>query len=171
MTILPPQDDQQQPQDAQELQGANARTWTPAQRQRSQRKAAFLRALQEHGSIGAACTASGINDVTVWRWRKQYPAFDQAVIDFVEGTREQRVVESLYRIAMSEDPKIANAATRAGEFLLKVWNREKFGEKQRIEQTITVNHQVQFIHDLRDRMRKEQQEAIKALDDFRTLTQ
>ena len=171
MTILPPQDGTQQPKVVKELQGGNARTWTPAQRQRSQRKAAFLRALQEHGSLGAACLASGINDVTVWRWRKQYPAFDQAVIDFMEGTREQRVVESMYRIAMSEDPKIANAATRAGEFLLKVWNRDKFGDTHKIEQTVTVNHQVQVIQDARDRMRKEQAEAMQTLRDLRTLDQ
>ena len=170
MTILPHQDSKQQSQDVQEVQGVNARTWTPAQRQRSHRKASFLRALHEHGSMGAACLASGVNDVTVWRWRKQYPAFDQAVIQFVEGVREQRLVESMYRIAMSEDPKAANAAAKAGEFLLKVWNRDKFGDKQRIEQTITVSQQIQVVHTVRDQFRAEQAEAIQRLRELRERT-
>ncbi|MFT2720715.1 hypothetical protein ACMT4L_11985 [Deinococcus sp. A31D244] len=147
----------------QELQAAHPRTWTPAQRRRSRRKAAFLKALQEHGGITAACLASGVNDATVWRWRKQYPAFDRAVIEFVEGVREQRVVESLYRIATSEDPKTATAAAKAGEFLLKVWNPTKYTEKQRIETTITVNAQVQHVHTVRDTLRAKQQERIREL--------
>lgn len=147
----------------QAVKGGHTRTWTPAQRQRSRRKAAFLRALQEHGSLGAACLASGVSDVTVWRWRKQYPAFDRAVLDFVEGVREQRLVESMYRIATSDDPKMANAAAKAGEFLLKVWNRDKYMERQKIEQTVTINHQVQVVQAVRDELRARQQEKLQRL--------
>lgn len=145
------------------VKGGHARTWTPAQRQRSRRKAAFLRALQEHGSLGAACLASGVSDVTVWRWRKQYPAFDRAVMDFVEGVREQRLVESLYRMATSDDPKMANAAAKAGEFLLKVWNRDKYMERQKIEQTVTINHQVQVIQAVREQHRTAQQAKMQLI--------
>ena len=169
MTISPHQDSERQAQATQETQGTNARTWTPAQRQRSHRKATFLRALQEHGSLGAACLASGVNDVTVWRWRKQYPAFDLAVIQFVEGVREQRLVESMYRIAMSEDPRTANAAAKAGEFLLKVWNRDKFGDRQKVEQTITINQQMDVTRAYRAEYLRQQQAAIQALSDTHTL--
>ena len=104
-----------------------------------------------------------MNDATVWRWRKQYPAFDRAVLNFIEGVREQRVVESLYRIATSEDPKTATAAAKAGEFLLKVWNPDKYQQAQRIEQTVTVNHQVQVIEGFRERQRQALQ-GIKIID-------
>ncbi|WP_019587576.1 hypothetical protein [Deinococcus apachensis] len=83
--------------------------------------------------------------------------------EFVEGVREQRLVESLYRIATSEDPKMANAAAKAGEFLLKAWNREKWGDRQKIETTQTVNHMVQISLDVRDTFRAEQQAKLEAL--------
>lgn len=157
------QHEQGRVQGAQELQGGHTRTWTPAQRQRSRRKAAFLRALHEHGSLAAACLASGIHDTTVWRWRKQYPAFDQAVVNFTEGVREQRLVESMYRIATSEDPKMANAAAKAGEFLLKSWNREKYADFKKVEQTVSIHQTVQAIHEVRDQFRERQAEKLKAL--------
>lgn len=152
----------------QERQRGNARAGTPGQRRRSHRKAAFLRSLQEHGSLTAACLASGVHDSTIWRWRQQYPAFDRAVLEFVEGVREQRLVESMYRIATSDDPKMANAATKAGEFLLKAWNREKWGDRQKIDQTVTITQQVQVIHEARERHREQQRAAIAALQ-VRTL--
>ncbi len=163
MTKFPDQPEQQPAEAAQEPQGGNVRTWTPAQRRRSRRKAAFLRALHEHGSIAAACLASGVHDATVWRWRKEYPAFDKAVMNFIEGVREQRLVESMYRIATSEDPKMANAAAKAGEFLLRSWNREKFGQFQKVEQSITVHQQVQVAVEVRDRMRAAQQEKLRQI--------
>lgn len=154
---------------AQEKQGGDTRTWTPAQRKRSRRKAAFLRALHEHGSMAVACLASGVHDTTVWRWRKEYPAFDRAVLNFIEGVREQRLVESLYKIATSEDPKIANAAAKAGEFLLKSWNRPKYSEHLKIEQTVTVRQQVQVALDVRDNLRAAQQERLKRIHESRTI--
>lgn len=163
MSTHPDQDGKQPTEAPQELQGGNARTWTPAQRQRSRRKAAFLRALHEHGSISAACLASGVHDTTVWRWRKQYPAFDRAVVHFVEGVREQRLVESMYRIATSEDPKMANAAAKAGEFLLRAWNRDKYGQHQKIEQTVSINQQIQVIHEVRAAFHQKQQERLASL--------
>ncbi|GAA4022850.1 hypothetical protein GCM10022631_41740 [Deinococcus rubellus] len=153
----------------QEKQGANARTWTPAQRQRSRRKAAFLRALHEHGSISAACLASGVHDTTVWRWRKEYPAFDTAVLNFTEGVREQRVIESLYKIATSEDPKMANAAAKAGAFLLQAWNRPKYSPHLKIEQTVSVHQQVQVALDVRDQIRAVQAERLSRIHEHRTL--
>ena len=89
---------------------------------------------------------------------------------FRSGVREQRLVESMYRIAMSEDPKTANAAAKAGEFLLKVWNRDKFGDKQRIEQTITESQQIQVVHTVRDQFRAERAEAIQRLRELRERT-
>ncbi|WP_293914236.1 hypothetical protein [Deinococcus sp.] len=163
MTLNPDQHSPQQDRSPQELQPVTVRAWTPAQRERSRRKSRFLKALQEHGSIAAACLASGVHDTTVWRWRKQYPAFDKAVITFIEGVREQRLVESLYRIATSEDPRMANAATKAGEFLLKSWNREKYSDSLKIEQSMTVHQKIEVSIEVRDAFRAEQQARLTQL--------
>lgn len=128
-----------------DLQGANADArvwkWTPAQRHRAARKSAFLKALHEHATIGVACQVSGVPDVTILRWRRAYPAFDQAVSDFLINVREQRVVDSLYQLTQKalEDPKFASAGGRAGEFLLKAWNPEQFAERLKVDTRHELN--------------------------------
>ncbi|UWX65042.1 hypothetical protein [Deinococcus rubellus] len=110
-----------------------------------------------------------MHDTTVWRWRKEYPAFDTAVLNFTEGVREQRVIESLYKIATSEDPKMANAAAKAGAFLLQAWNRPKYSPHLKIEQTVSVHQQVQVALDVRDQIRAVQAERLSRIHEHRTL--
>lgn len=137
--------------------------WTPAEKRRHDRMAAFLRALQEEGMIRPACATCGVDTATVWRWREQYPAFEAAVTQFMTRTRVQTLEENMYRIANSTDPKMAMAAVRANEFLLRAWDRDTYDQAQRIEQTTTVNHMVQVIHEVRDSHRERQAERLKRL--------
>lgn len=137
--------------------------WTPAQRTRNERMSLFLRELQKEGSLSRAYESSGVPEPTVHRWRGEYPPFGEAVTKFVTRTRMQKLEESMYRIALSEDPKMANAAVRAGEFLMKAWDRPQYGDHQRIEQTQTVNHIVQVVHTVRDDIRAKQQEALRRI--------
>ena len=137
--------------------------WTPAERTRHERMAAFLRALQEEGMVVPACKASGVDRATVWRWREQYPAFEAAVTQFMTRTRVEVLEANMYRIACSEDPKMSMAAVRANEFLLKSWARDTYDQAQRIEQTTTVNHMVQVVHEVRDSHRERQTERLQRL--------
>lgn len=144
-------------------------TWTPAERTRNERMAGFLRALQTEGMINPACKASGVSVATQWRWREEYPAFAAAVTKFLKQTRIAQLEDNMYRIANSTDPKMAMAAVRANEFLMKAWDREQYQENIRIEGTQTVNHMVQMIHSVRDSMREKQLAKIASLQ-ARTLT-
>jgi len=137
--------------------------WTPAQKTRSKRKAAFLRALHDEGSITKACKASGVPLSTVHRWRGAYPAFAKAVDTYITTVREQVLEDNLFRIAGSTDPKTATAAVKANELLLKAYNRPRWGDHLRTETTVTINQQVQVIHEVRDRMRAQQSEALARL--------
>ncbi|AWN24207.1 hypothetical protein DKM44_14015 [Deinococcus irradiatisoli] len=109
-----------------------------------------------------ACRAAGISDVTILRWRQRFPAFDQAVSDFLVHVREQRVVDSLYQLTQkaTEDPKFASAGGRAGEFLLKAWNPNLFGEKITTSTTININHSVEIINSHRDELRAAQEARL-----------
>ena len=138
--------------------------WSPAERTRHERMAAFLRALQEEGMVTPACKVSGVDQATVWRWREQYPAFSQAVTRFMTRTRVQVLEENMYRIACSDDPKVANAAVRANEFLLRSWDRDTYDQAQRIEQTVTINQQVQVVHEVRERNRQRQAERLRTIE-------
>lgn len=144
-------------------------TWTPAERTRHKRMAGFLRALQAEGMINPACKASGVSVATQWRWREEYPAFAAAVTKFLKQTRIAQLEDNMYRIANSTDPKMAMAAVRANEFLMKSWDREQYQESVRVEGTQTVNHMVQVVHSVRDTMREEQAAKLASLQ-ARTLT-
>ncbi|GGK25776.1 hypothetical protein GCM10008955_19380 [Deinococcus malanensis] len=137
--------------------------WTPAQKTRHERMCAFLRALQDEGMLLAACTASGVNITTVWRWREQYPVFEEAVTRFMNQTRVAKLEENMYRIANSTDPKMAMASVRANEFLMKAWDRPQYGDFQKVETTQTVNHMVQVVNADRDRHRNLQQQKLRQL--------
>ncbi|PNY79189.1 hypothetical protein [Deinococcus koreensis] len=138
-----------------EQQDVQPAHWTPAQRTRNERMSAFLRALHVEGMLTAACAASGVSLPSVRRWRNDFPSFDEAVTEFLTRIRLSAVEDNMYRIATSTDPKIANATVKAGEFLARAWDREQYGERQRIDQTITVNGQVQIVHEARDTIRQE----------------
>lgn len=135
------------------LLGGEPGTWTPAQRSRNERMAHFLRVLADEGGCLSACAASGVPYATVHRWREQHEAFAQAY-DIASQQRLLAVEEDIFRIARSTDPRMANATVKAGEFLMRAWDPERYTEKQKIEQTVTVNHQVQVIEGFRDRQRQ-----------------
>lgn len=137
--------------------------WTPAEKKRHKRMAAFLQALQEEGMIRPACLSSGVDATTIWRWREHYPAFEAAVTKFMTRTRIQTLEENMYRIANSTDPKMAMAAVRANEFLLRAWDRDTYDQAQRIEQTTTVNHMVKVVHEVRDGHRERQAARLARL--------
>lgn len=138
-------------------------TWTPAERTRNERMAAFLRELHTQGILQDAATAAGVDQATVWRWREQYPAFGDAVTRFLTRTRQAMIEDNMFRIATSSDPKMANAAVKAGEFYLRALDRDQYTERQVIEQTVTVNQQVQLINQARDRLRAERQARVAQL--------
>lgn len=137
--------------------------WTPAQRSRNERMASFLQHLQTEGMINPASKASGVSVATIWRWRDEYPAFNDAVVKFMTRTRMLKLEENLYRIANSEDPKMGMAAVRANEFLMRAWDREQYGEFRRVDQTVTVNHIVQLSHDARQAIQERQAEKLRQL--------
>lgn len=137
-------------------------TWTPAERTRHERMAGFLRALQNEGMILAACKASGVSDATVWRWRDEYPAFGEAVTEFLKHKRVLMLEENLFRIAASTDPKTANAAVRANEILLRAYD-PRFAATLKVEGTQTVNHIVQMSNEVRDNFRQRQLEKIRQI--------
>ena len=139
-------------------------TWTPAERTRNERMAAFLRELHVQGILQDAATAAGVDQATVWRWREQYPAFREAVTKFLTRTRQAMIEDNMFRIATSTDPKMANAAVKAGEFYLRALDRDQYTERQVIEQSVTVNQQVQVILTTRDRLRAEQAQRLKTID-------
>lgn len=142
-------------------------TETPAEKIRRERKARFLEVLQEEGHITQAAARLGVAPSTVYRWRVQDPAFNDAIADWLTEDMEVIVATNMFRIATSTDPKLANATVKAGEFMLKSLNRETYGDQIKQESTVTVNHQVQVIHEARDTIRQElrasQQQRLQAL--------
>ncbi|GHF65271.1 hypothetical protein HNQ07_004701 [Deinococcus metalli] len=145
------------------LQSGDPATWTPAQRTRNERMAQYLRALRAEGTLTAACTATGISQPTVWRWREEFTAFGDAVTQFLTRDRQSLIEENLFRIATSTDPKMANAAVKAGEIYLKALDPDRYADRQKIEQTITINSQVQVIHEAREKHRIAQQEKLRQI--------
>ncbi|WP_156039211.1 hypothetical protein [Deinococcus marmoris] len=137
--------------------------WTPAQRSRNERMTSFLQHLQSEGMINPASKSSGVSLATIWRWRDEYPAFNDAVIKFMTRTRMLKLEENMYRIANNDDPKVAMAAVRANEFLMRSWDREQYGEFRKVEQTVNINHIVQISHDARQAIQERQAEKLQAL--------
>ncbi|UQN10841.1 hypothetical protein [Deinococcus sp. QL22] len=137
--------------------------WTPGQRTRNERMSAFLRALGREGSIARACETTSVDESTVWRWRDRHPTFGEAVNTFMTRTRQQRIEESMFRIATSTDPKQANAAVRAGELMLRALDRTQYGQHLEVKSTQTVNHMVQVVHTVRDDLRARQLARLSQL--------
>lgn len=128
-------------------------TETPAQKARREQKARFLELLEEEGHITQAAARLGVAPSTVYRWRVQDPEFNDAVSDWLSEGMEEVVATNMFRIATSTDPKIASASVKAGEFMLKSLNRDKYGDQIKQETTVTVNHQVQVIEGFREKQR------------------
>lgn len=136
---------------------------TPGEISRQQLKRRAIDALKEHGTLKAAAAAADVAPSTIYRWRDNDPQFAAEVDEFLHVTMVEELEASMYRIATSTDPKMANAAVRAGELLLKAENRDKYGDHQKIESTQTVNHLVQVVHTVRDGIKARQHEALQRL--------
>lgn len=136
---------------------------TPAEKVRRERKARFLEVLTEEGHITQAAARLGVSPSTVYRWRVQDPTFNDAVADWLTEDMEEVVATNMFRIATSQDPKTANAAVKAGEFMLKSLNRERYGETLKTESTQNINVQISTTTEVREHYRAEQLKKLTAL--------
>jgi hypothetical protein len=160
-----------------EMEGGNARayidgdptTWTAGQKTRHAKMCDFMDKLESLGSLTQVYALTKHSETTIHRWRTDYPKFAAAVDLFLTQTRLVRLEEAMYTIAMSTDPKMATAAVKAQEFLMRAYDRPKFGDQMKVESTQTVNHMVQVVHSVRDTMREEQQAKLASLQ-ARTIT-
>lgn len=133
-----------------------AESLKPAEIKRAELKARFLTALREHGTITHAAAAAGVNRATAWRWEQDDADFAAEVRRWMHTDQVSELHESLYKIATSNDPRMATASVKAGEFLLKALDRNIYGDMTKIESTQTVNHLVQVVHTVRDDHRAKQ---------------
>ena len=128
---------------------------TPAEKIRRERKTRFLELLPEEGHITATAARLGVSPSTVYRWRVLDPAFNDAVADWLTEEMEEVVATNMFRIATSQDSKIANASVKAGEFMLKSLNREKYGDQLKTEGTINISGQIDIAHQVQQQFRVE----------------
>ena len=82
---------------------------------------------------------------------------------FLTRTQQAMIEDNMFRIATSTDPKMANAAVKAGEFYLRALDRDQYTERQVIEQTVTLNEQVQVINKVRDQIWAERDAKINEI--------
>jgi hypothetical protein len=136
---------------------------TLAEQNRAKRKADFLEALQTYGTLSATCLRTGTARRTVYDWREQDPTFNAACETWLTHDMEAELVDSIYQIATSNDPKTANAAVKAGEFLLKSLNRERYGDQLKTESTQNINVQISTTTEVRDQFRAQQLKKLTAL--------
>ena len=156
-----------------EMKGGHAHAQAPitlAQQNRAAKKAAFLQGLREDGTLGATCKRTGLSESTIYRWRRDDPEFNQACESWLHVELEDELHQSMYRIATSTDPKMANAAVRAGEFLLKAVNPEQYGEKIKVDSTQSISVAISIGDQVRDQFRAEhaalraQARALRTID-------
>ena len=136
---------------------------TPGEVKRAGLKAKVIAAMRQHGTLSAASLAAGVARSTIYAWRDSDPAFAAEVHQWMHEGMEEELVESLYRIATSSDPKMATAAVKANEILLKSVNPDKYSDRLKVDATTTVNHQVSVIHDVRDQLRERQAARLQQL--------
>lgn len=140
-----------------------AESLKPAQIRRQELKARFLTALREHGTISHAAAAAGVNRVTAWRWEQDDPDFAAEVRQWMHTDQVSELHESLYKIATANDPKMATASVKAGEFLLKALDRPTYGDHLKQETTLNINESVQVIHTVRAALSVRQVEKLQQL--------
>lgn len=139
-----------------------ART-TPGELKRQELKRRVIDGLKEHGTLTHAAAAAGISPSTIYRWREQDTTFNDQVTEFLNIDLIDTLVSSMFSIATSGDPKTANAAVKAGEVLLKAYDRPRFGDQIKQETTITNNQNVTHVIEFRDVMRAEQEAKVRAI--------
>lgn len=142
---------------------------TLAQQNRAAKKAAFLQGLREDGTLGATCKRTGLSLSTVYRWRKEDPEFNTSCEEWLHEELVDTLFQSMFQIATSTDPKMANASVRAGEFLLKALNPDVYAERVKIEANVTTHQHVTGVLEVRDRYRAEQDVRLQQIRESRTL--
>ena len=135
----------------------------PGDLKRRDLKRRAIEGLREHGTIGHAAAAAGVSPSTIYRWRDADPEFNAEVLEFMHVDQVDQLHQSMYAIATSTDPKMASAAVKAGEFLLKSLDRDTYGDHIKQETTTTINHMVQVVHEVRDTHRERQAERLRRL--------
>lgn len=140
-----------------------AESLKPGELKRRELKRRAIEGLRSEGTINGAAAAADVPPSTIYRWRKADPEFDAAVTEFLHVDMVDTLEASAFRIATSTDPKMANAAVRAQELLLKAYDPDRFTERHKIESTQTVNHMVQVVHTVRENHRAAQVQALQRL--------
>ena len=152
----------------------DSRAETPGERVRRERKARFLELLPEEGHITATAARLGVSPSTVYRWRVLDPVFNDAVADWLTEDMEEVVAVNMFRIATSQDAKMANATVKAGEFMLKSLNRATYGDQIKTEATINISGQIDVAHQVQQQFRVEhaalklQAKALRTIDQQET---
>lgn len=141
----------------------------PASLRLMELKRRFLNALREQGTITHAAAAAGVARNTVWRWRRDDEEFRVEVDTWLHQDQVDELHDSMYRIATSTDPKIASAAVKAGEFLLKSLDRETYSDHLKIETTQSINVAVSVVHDIRAKHRTEFEQLRERMRALRTI--
>ena len=127
----------------------------PGELKRQDLKRRVVEGLREHGTLTHAAASAGISPSTIYRWRETDAEFNDAVTEFLNVDLVDSLVSSMYSIATSTDPKTANAAVKAGEFLLKGYAREQFGDQLKTEGTINISGQIDIAHQVQQQFRVE----------------
>lgn len=87
----------------------------------------FIAALQEHGTVTAACKVAGISRVTAYQHRKDHPDFAERWDDVNESNVDQ-LEQKAMEIALNGEPRMI-------EFLLRHRRRDVYGDQVRHELT------------------------------------
>lgn len=137
----------------------------PAEVRRAELKRRFLEGLRESGTISKASAHAGISRRTASRWQQDDAEFAAEITRWLHEDQADELHETMFEITKRglTDAKYASAAVKAGEFLLKSLDRDTYGDQLRTESTVTINQQVQVIHEVRDRMRAQQAETLARL--------
>lgn len=138
---------------------------TPPEQRRAQLKTEFLGHLRIAGTISKAAAKTGLSRRTVQRWQNDDTDFAAEVKKWLHEDQADELHDTLFEIAIAgkRDPKMANAAVRAAEFLLKSLDRETYGDQLKTEVNQTVNHIVQMSQEVRDTFRQRQLEKVRQI--------
>lgn len=133
----------------------------PHELNQQQRKARYLLALKEHGTISASCAATGIPRRTVYNWREDDAAFEGLLAQWLYVDMEAELIESMYSLATegARDPKRANAAVRAAELILKSTHPTRYSDKHIHSHQVTINQSVVVL----DAFREDQRRTLNAI--------
>lgn len=98
----------------------------------AKKRARFLDALREHGTVYAACQASGVPRTTVYRWREDDADFAAAWDAAIEDVTDMLEREAIRRATEGSDTLMI--------FLLKANRPEKYRETNNLQVKATHEH-------------------------------